>query len=231
MRNDDRFIPGEEIKDVAQWQFSAIQTAAQLLQAQVREREAQQMDASKNGHHQQAYQDGFAAGLQHGKQVAAQTVQQQMQDFLAHQAQDSAQRLAQLFKRADAQLQEVEQALAQGTLALACEVARHVVRRELVLDSQSVLPVLKEALGLLESQYKTALVRLHPTDLQALGELILAEFPDGRLSLRADASLQPGDCVVESAGTVVDGTLAKRWQQAVATLGLASTWETADDDV
>ena len=51
MRNDDRFIPGEEIKDVAQWQFNAIQTAAQLLQAQVREREAQQQDASQNGQH------------------------------------------------------------------------------------------------------------------------------------------------------------------------------------
>jgi len=33
MRNYDRFIPGEEIKDVSQWQFGAIDTAAQLLQA------------------------------------------------------------------------------------------------------------------------------------------------------------------------------------------------------
>jgi len=228
MRNDDRFIPGEEIKDVAQWQFSAIQTAEQLLQAQMREREAQQQDTSQNGQHQQAYQDGFAAGTAHARQAAERASQQQMQDFLAHQAQDSAQRFAQLLKRAEQQLQDVEQTLAQGTLALACEVARQVLRRELTVDTHSVLPVIKEALGLLNAQYKSALVRLHPADFQALGELILAEFADDRLSLRADASLQPGDCVVESAGTVVDGTLSKRWQQAVATLGLDSSWEKAD---
>lgn len=231
MRNDDRFIPGEEIRDVAQWQFNAIETAAQLLQEQARQREAQQMDAADGEQHQRVYQDGFAAGLEQGRQAAAGALQQQMQDFLAHQAQDSAQRLAQLFKRAQQQLEELEQTLAQGTLDLACEVARQVLRRELTLDPQSVLPVVREALGLLEPHYQVALVKLHPSDLEALGGLILDDLADGRLTLRADTSLQPGDCMVESAGTVVDGTLARRWQQAVATLGLASTWETADGSV
>jgi flagellar assembly protein FliH len=31
--------------------------------------------------------------------------------------------------------------------------------------------------------------------------------------------------VVESAGMVVDATLQKRWQRAVATLGMVSAWE------
>jgi flagellar assembly protein FliH len=34
---------------------------------------------------------------------------------------------------------------------------------------------------------------------------------------------------VEAAGTVVDGTVEKRWQRAVASLGLEASWEDAND--
>jgi len=231
MRNDDRFIPGEEIKDVAQWQFAAIETAAQLLQAQVREREAQQQRAQYDAQCQQSYQEGFTAGVEHERQMAQQALQEQMQAAMERQTQEAAQRFAGLFRQAEQQLQEVEQTLAQGTLELACELARQVVRRELTVDTQAVLPVLKEALGLLELQHTAAQVRLHPSDLEALGKLIQADLGAGALHLRADESLQPGDCVVESAGMVVDGTVSKRWQHAVATLGLTSRWEQADDRV
>jgi len=229
MRNDDRFIPGEEIVEVAQWEFAAIKTAAQLLSAQIQEREAQRHEATRQTQQQQAYQEGFAAGVEHGRQLASQALQREKQDFLAHQAQHAAQQFADLIRQAQRQLLEAEQTLAQGTLTLACELARQVVRRELTVDTQSVLPVLKEALGLLEAQHKVAQVRLHPSDREALGELILTELGSGELSVRADENLQPGDCVVESAGSVVDGTVAKRWQRVVATLGLSSSWETADD--
>jgi flagellar assembly protein FliH len=49
------------------------------------------------------------------------------------------------------------------------------------------------------------------------------------LSLLSDASVTRGGCLVESAGTVVDGTLEKRWGRAVAKLGLESAWEVSND--
>jgi len=229
MRNYDRFIPGEEIKDVAQWQFGAIDTAAQLLQAQVQAREAQEELVHVEAQRQQAYQDGYAAGVAQGRLAAEQALQQQMRDFLANQANDAAKQLAQLFASAQRQLQEAEQAMAQGLLTLACALARQVLRRELAVDSQAVVPVIKEALTLLAAEHKTAVVKLAPADLAALGELIQVEFGGLGLTLREDAQLQQGDCVVESAGTVVDGTVGKRWQRAVATLGLTSSWEHTDD--
>lgn len=229
MRNYDRFIPDEEITDVAQWQFGAIDTAAQLLQAQVQARQAQAEQVESAAQQQQAYQEGYAAGVAQGKLQAEQALQEQMRDFLAKQADEAAQQLARLFESAQRQLQEAEQTMAQGLLALACEVARQVLRRELALDTQAVLPVLKEAMSLLQAEHKTVVVKLHPSDLAALQELIQTEFSGLGLTLRADAALQPGDCVLESAGTVVDGTVHKRWQRAVATLGLSSSWESADE--
>ena len=37
-----------------------------------------------------------------------------------------------------------------------------------------------------------------------------------------DAAVPSGDCLVESGGTVVDASVSKRWERAVAALGLQS---------
>ena len=39
------------------------------------------------------------------------------------------------------------------------------------------------------------------------------------------AAVPEGSCMVESAGTVVDGSIDKRWQRAIAALGLQSPWQ------
>ena len=224
-RSYDRFIPGEEIEAVEQWRFGAIDTAAQLLAAQTQQRQAQQAADQLAQAQQLGFQDGVAQGVIQGRADAQADVERRMQEFLAHQAQDAAQRLNALFASAQAQLQEAEQAMAQAVLALACELAREVLRRELSVDTAALMPVLREALALLGADCKVAVVRLHPQDLAALGEQIQSQFADLSLSLRADSSVLPSGCLVESAGRVVDATIGQRWQRAVASLGLQSSWE------
>ncbi|MDR3411057.1 MAG: flagellar assembly protein FliH [Formivibrio sp.] len=225
MRNYSRFIPGEEIDAVEQWQFGAIDTAAQLLAAQVKAREMQEEEVQLESDRQQAYKDGFTAGMEHGKQQAQSELQMQMQAFISNQAQEAADKLAELFESAQRELLAAEQAMAQGVLALSCELARQMLRHELTINTEVVMPVLTEAIGLLGSEFKTAVVKMNPLDIAALGEQIQADFAALNVSLRADPDVLQGGCLLESAGTVVDGTVQKRWQRAVATLGLTSNWE------
>jgi flagellar assembly protein FliH len=89
----------------------------------------------------------------------------------------------------------------------------------------ALLPVVREALGMLASDSKAAVVRLNPVDLEVVSNVLQSEFPGLALQVLGDAAVQPGGCVVESAGTVVDGTLERRWQRAVASLGLESDWK------
>jgi flagellar assembly protein FliH len=229
MRNYSRFIPGEEIDAVEQWQFGAIDTAAQLLAAQVKAREMQEEEVQLESDRQLAYKDGFAAGMEHGKQQAQAELQLQMQAFISNQAQEAADKLAELFESAQRELQSAEQAMAQGVLALSCELARQVLRHELTVNTEAVMPVLTEAIGLLGTEFKTAVVKMNPLDIAALGEQIQTDFAGLNVSLRADPDVLQGGCLLESAGTVVDGTLQKRWQRAVATLGLSSNWEAPGD--
>jgi flagellar assembly protein FliH len=225
MRNYSRFIPGEEIEGCEQWRFGAIDTAAQLLEAQVRAREAAQSDAQVQALRQDSFQAGYADGLIQGQVQAQAELQQQMADFLANQAQTSAQRLVEVFSAAQSELTQSRQVVAQGVLELACELARQVLRQELSVNPDVMLPVIREALDLLGIEHQSAVVRMHPSDLEVLQAPLTSEFAGMSLVLRADPSLEPGGCVVESAGMVVDATLQKRWQRAVATLGLDNAWE------
>ena len=89
--------------------------------------------------------------------------------------------------------------------------------------------MIREALGVLATDCKAAVVRLNPLDLDVLEDVLRQEFSALTLTLLADASVTRGGCLVEAAGTVVDGTMEKRWSRAVARLGLESSWEMPRD--
>lgn len=225
MRNYTRFIPGEEIEAVEQWRFGAIDTAAQMLAAQAQVRASEQDHADLEAARQESHQEGYAAGLVQGRAQAEAELQQKMVDFLAHQAQAAAQHFGALFDTTQNQLAAAQQTMAQGVLELSCELARQVLRQELSVNPNVLLPVIREALDMLGAEHRSAVVRMHPADLEVLEGLMSTEFSGMALTLRADSSLQPGGCVVDSAGMVVDASLQKRWLRAVATLGLESAWE------
>jgi flagellar assembly protein FliH len=233
MRNYIRFIPEEEVGKVEQWNFDAVDTVSLLLAEQARQREeasVQAQDEAIKVQDEVIRQQGYAEGFVQGQAQAAVEAQRQIADFIANQGAQAARDFAQLFVSAQAQLADAEQVMAQGVLELACELARQVLRQELSVNPNVLQPVIREALGLLSADAKSALIRLHPVDLDVMQALIQAEFPGLSLSLVGDASITQGGCLIESAGTVVNGTLEKRWMRAVANLGLSSAWEVPADE-
>lgn len=225
MRNYTRFIPGEEVGTVEQWSFGAVDTASLLMAAQVKVRE-EVLDQAKDD---ALKQEGYAEGFVQGHANATLDAQRQISDFIANQGREAAQDFARLFVSVQAQLADSEQAIARGVLELACELARQVLRHELSVNPNALQPVIREALGLLVAENKSAVVRLNPLDLDVLEEVVRTEFSSLSLVLLPDATLTRGGCLIESAGTVVDGTLEKRWMRAVANLGLSSPWENPVD--
>ena len=225
MRNFTRFIPGEEIGAVAQWDFAAVDTASILLAAQAQARAA----AVERGRDDVVRQEGYAQGFAQAQAQAALETQQRIAEFTRNQGEEAARHLAALFASTSLQVQQSEQAIAQGVLELACEVARQVLRQELSVNPNVLQPVVREALSLLLTDSKSAVVRMNPLDLEVLEEPLRAEFSSLNLTLLADARVDRGGCLVESAGTVVDATVEKRWIRAAATLGLSVPWQESDD--
>ena len=151
--------------------------------------------------------------------------QQRLDDYVAGTGRETAERLDALVRALDSSLGALQQRMAKELLQLACDIARQVVRRELASDPQALLPVVREALDMLVNEGRPATVRLNPADWAVLEQPLRAEFAQGKVQWQPDPAVAAGDCQVESAGTVIDGSMEKRWRRAVAALGLVGSWQ------
>lgn len=228
MRNYTKFIPGEEIADVAQWQFKAVDTTGLLLASQAKAREEARRQAADEVVRQQGYTQGYSEGFTQGHAQATLEGQRQITEFMATKGSDTAKRMASLVEASQQQLAESEQLIARGVLELACELAQQVLRRELSVNPNVLQPVVREALGMLTADAKSAVVRLNPLDMEVLDEALKLEFANLNLNYVADPAVSAGGCLIESAGAVVDATLEKRWKRVTAGLGLSPVWEETD---
>lgn len=229
-RQQSRFIASDDINAVVGWDFSPVDQASVRFAAKVKAQEEAQDKVHDEQVRQAGFSDGFADGYAQGHAQATLEGQRQITEFVENQGQDAAHKYLQLFASANMQLEESQQVMAKGVLELACELARQVLRHELATNPNALQPIIREALGVLATDCKAALVRLNPLDLDVLEVALRQEFSSLSLSLLADSSITQGGCLVESAGTVVDGTIEKRWSRVVSKLGLESAWETPHGD-
>ena len=222
-----RFIPSEEVGDFTQWKFGAVD-GSDLIEPESEpevEIPVEVDEAAQQALIQQACDDAYAEGFAQGQAQTALEWQQRMDAYIAQQGREMAQRLQGVVQTLDASLIDMQQDMAQQLLELACDIARQVVRQELSVKPSALQPVVREAVGMLVTEGRPALVRLHPDDMEAMAQTLREEMDSPGVQWMADASVPPGGCLVESAGTVVHGSLDKRWQRAIAALGLQSPWE------
>jgi flagellar assembly protein FliH len=181
-------------------------------------------EAARQERHQQECEDAYAQGLKKGREDTSIEWQQRMDDYIAGEGQEMARRLDAVVQALDASLQAMQQHMAQDVLQLACDIARQVVRQELHVNQDALKPVVTEALEILVSDGRPATVRLHPADHAAVSASLREQFAGTPVQWVADAQVALGGCLVDAAGTVVDASLEKRWQRAIAPLALDSAW-------
>lgn len=173
---------------------------------------------------EQARQEAYQQGLEQGLQQAAQDWQARMADYQNNMGRETAQRLNEVLHAVQTDVQGLQQQIAPDLLQLATDIARQVVRQELRCNPQALQPVVAEALDMLGAETKPTVVRLNPEDFQHLEAHLRAALPNPKVEWLSDPSVAAGGCTVESQGAKIDGSLERRWQRAVAALGLVSTW-------
>ncbi|MFN9728594.1 FliH/SctL family protein [Acidovorax sp.] len=229
-----RFIPSEEVGSVTHWKFGAMD-GSDLLQAPAGD--AEDEDAAREREElarqalvQQARDEAYAQGYAQGQAEAALEWQRRMDEYIANQGQQAAERLQGVMGALDTNLSALQQDMAQQMLELACDIARQVVRQEVSGNPNALLPVVREALKMLVSEGRPTVVRLNPVDLDAVAAALSEDAGAPGLRWIGEPAVAPGGCLVESSGTVIDATLGKRWARAVALLGLDSPWQEEPTD-
>lgn len=236
-----RFIPREDVGEFTLWRFAAVDGSEALLpkpqapvpvvdpvavaaaEAAAAAQEAAEA-AARQEQEQQQRDAAYAHGVDKGREDAAVEWQQRLDDHIAGAGQEMAQRLDAVVQTLSASLEGMRQHMAQDVLQLACDIARQVVRQELRINPLALQPVVTEALDMLIADGRPATVRLNPADHGVVSAALRENFVDTPVQWLADAQVPEGGCLVESGGTVVDGTLEKRWQRAIIPLGLESAW-------
>ncbi|MEI7464563.1 MAG: flagellar assembly protein FliH [Burkholderiales bacterium] len=215
-----RFIPREELSSFAAWNPNALSGAdphagagmptaePEAASLSVAEQLAVQLRAARQSGYQDGYRDGLSALDGFKQSYAAQVTVQ----------------LGRLMESHGAQLDGLQQQLAQAIAVCATSMARQVVRSELVVRPELVAAVAQEAVEALLLSARHITVRVHPDDqpLVAQGAAEVLQARGARLI--PDTSITPGGCRVDSDIASIDGTVAARWRRASAALGPASEW-------
>ena len=109
-----------------------------------------------------------------------------------------------------------------SAIRLAAAMAARIVRREIQQTPEIAKDWIREALQLTAGASEVT-VRLHPADVEALGDeteqLIASMRPLATATVTADNSLSPGDCRIETELGSVDQQVEKQLARMVEELG------------
>lgn len=175
--------------------------------------------AAKREHEQiQAFSKGYEDGIKAGRS----------EGFAAGKAdgaaegKQAAEQLLLLATKLDLTLSMFDQEIAEEVLALSLEVARQILRQAITSQPETVLTVVREALGQLPHQH--AGIHLHPDDAELVRKHSGDQFSHAGHRIHEDDRLQRGDVIIEASGAQIDATLATRWRRVLESLGSKTPW-------
>lgn len=164
----------------------------------------------------EAHKQGYEQGLAEGRESGAQEIKQEQQHILT-EADEKAERI---LKEAEEACQDYVVS-AENTIAeMVLKIANKILPMHFIDVPQMILPLVQEAISKVKDQPKVV-VKVAPDSyelvMMAQSEL-QAQLEGGTLEVKAEPSLKPGDCLVESPNGVVDAgvsTQLKLVEQAV----------------
>lgn len=211
-----RFIPREELSSFSAWNPGALSGGPDAVMPE-RRRATDQAPAPDtaaliHAARQQGYQDGYRDGL-----VA-------LEGFKQSFALQTTKQVGALVHSVGEQLDGLQQQMAHSLAVAATELARPIVRSELVARPELVSAVAVEALDTLLLSARHIVLRVHPDDQGLIAEGAADHLAARGARLIGDVDVTRGGCVVESDLGVIDASLEARWRRAAAALGQESPW-------
>jgi flagellar assembly protein FliH len=159
--------------------------------------------------------EAWDKGYAEGREAALQAVQQQQGAALA-EIERRATQLGAVLDFMAQPLAELDQQVQRQLALLAGAIARQVVRREIKLQPEEIIGVIRETVTLLPANAREVRVHLHPDDAK-LVRTRLAEAAGSRAwSIAEDPILSRGGCRVTSGNATIDARLEQRLGAAIA---------------
>lgn len=160
----------------------------------------QELERELDGRSRQIYQQGYAAGEAAGNQAASQKVE------------PSIARLAQTVNELASLRRRIRAEAEQDAVKLSIAVARRILHRELTVDPESILGLVKAAFERLDAR-ELHRVRLHPDDAAAVLKHLQSIGLPPRTEVVGDAALERGGAVFETSRGNLDASVSVQLQE------------------
>ncbi|MBE0621516.1 MAG: flagellar assembly protein FliH [Burkholderiales bacterium] len=158
--------------------------------------------------HQQAHEEGYAAGMREGSERAA----------------AEALRLRQIVAALAEESRHFDQGVADELLQLGLAISKQVLRHALALRPELILAVVNEVIGQLPLSHQRAHLILHPEDATLVRQSLGERLQQSGWEIIENAEISRGGCRLEAPECDIDATLERRWQRVVEAIGNGHAW-------
>ncbi|RLA05162.1 MAG: hypothetical protein DRQ47_01855 [Gammaproteobacteria bacterium] len=146
-----------------------------------------------------AYQDGLEKGREEGRLEVLKQQQQALGEINS------------IVEHCQLQVSEFEQEVCEQLVAMTITIAKQVIRRELSVEPEQIMAVIREAINCLPSSSEKIMLKLHPEDAVLVREIYsLDENEERTWKIFEDPGMQRGGCIINSESSVVNADLDQR---------------------
>ena len=163
-----------------------------------------------------AYKEGYLRGQ---REAHANAEARTEKEIAAHKL--SLQQLTEGFQEA---ISRHSERTSTDLLNLALDIAKIMVRTQLEIKPDVVLPVVKQAISMLPSLQKPLRIKLHPDDAALVATEIANCFDALEFTILQDPQMDRGGCLIDSEINILDASNARRWKLLAESLGSSKEW-------
>lgn len=155
---------------------------------------------------QNSYDEKLRNGYEDGLKQAKITLDEYHQTF------------QEIFTSFDDALKVIDEEVILSITKLAISISKQIIRRELQINSEQVVSVVREAIKLLPLDKSRLIIHLNPSDLSIIQKVFNQDDLDHSYSLVEDPSVQRGGCKLATDDSIIDATIDSQIAQIAADL-------------
>lgn len=171
--------------------------------------------------HREGFEKGYSEGYKEGIKTGEKQAKERFLALEEELKREYTQKISKLEKVLESLVEEKEKAvlnLDKEILTLALAIAKKLVLKEIQVDRELTLNLIREALKYIAEGIEIK-IKLNPEEMPYLEREILKEItPSAKIAFEPDPSVTKGSFFIETPLGVVDGTLEKRWEKLLETL-------------
>ena len=203
MNTTKRIISANEAGDYVEWQEPLVQgKIATEHDDGVHPPTANEMQSL----HKAAYDEGFNMGRNEGRTKG-------LQEGRAEAKAEFTQKINQLtalFNTLADPIEQLDEELEQSVAELTLAIAKQLVRREIKIEPGEIVAVVREAVKALPISARNPTIYLHPEDMQLVRSALSLGEDEKSWRLEEDLLLTRGDCRVETESSYIDASIEAR---------------------